>query len=52
VVDLRVDMHENAVADLRRIFETWKRCNAYYKERSRNPHTARPEEDAVAQLCA
>ena len=49
-IDLRVDMHDNTVAELRRIFEIWKRCHAYYENRSRNPHTARPEEEVVAEL--
>jgi uncharacterized Ntn-hydrolase superfamily protein len=51
LIDLRVDMHDNAVAELRRIFDISNRCNGYYEDRSRNPHTARPEENVVAELC-
>jgi uncharacterized Ntn-hydrolase superfamily protein len=51
-IDLRVDMHEHAVAELRRIFEAWKRCAAYYQECSRNPLDARPEEVVISELSA
>ena len=52
VIDLRVDMHTNTVAELRRIFELWNRTHAYYEDRSQNPHTARPAEDVMAELDA
>ena len=52
VIDLRVDMHTNTVAELRRIFELWKRTRAYYEDRSQNPHTARSEEEVMAELAA
>jgi hypothetical protein len=42
-------MHDRTVAELRRIFEIWKRCHGYYEERSRNPHGARPEEEVVVE---
>ena len=34
----------------RRIFEAFKRCDAYYRERSRDPRNARPEEDVMSDL--
>lgn len=51
-IDLRVDMHELAVAELRRIFEEFKRHDAYYQACSREPQNARPEEDVVAARAA
>ena len=48
VIDLRVDMHEKTVAELRRIFEVWKRHDAYYQDCSRNPQNAKLEEDVTA----
>ena len=48
-IDLRVDMHDNTVAELRRIFEAYKRHDAYYQECSRNPRNARPEEDVTGE---
>jgi uncharacterized Ntn-hydrolase superfamily protein len=47
-IDLRVDMHVDTVAELRRIFEAFKRHRAYYDELSRNPGGARPEEEVTA----
>lgn len=47
-IDLRVDMHEQTVAELRRIFEVFKRCDAYYQACSRDPQNARLEDEVVA----
>ena len=52
VIDLRVDMHDKTVAELRRIFEAFKRYDDYYQECSRNPRNARPEEDVMSELSA
>lgn len=49
-IDLRVDMHDRTVAELRRIFEEFKRYDAYYQECSRNPRNAKPEEVVVSAL--
>jgi len=46
-IDLRVDMHDDTVAELRRIFELFKRHRAYYEACSRNPAQARPEEEVT-----
>jgi uncharacterized Ntn-hydrolase superfamily protein len=51
-IDLRVDMHDNTVAELRRIFEEFKRCGEYYDQCARDPANAPPEEVFVAQLAA
>lgn len=51
-IDLRVDMHDRTVAELRRIFEEFKRYDAYYQECSRNPQNAKPEEVVVSELSA
>jgi uncharacterized Ntn-hydrolase superfamily protein len=41
-VDLRVDLHDNAIAELRRIYVDYKPSIAYYEERARNPRNAIP----------
>jgi uncharacterized Ntn-hydrolase superfamily protein len=51
-IDLRVDMHDKTVAELRRIFEEFKRYRRYYRQCSRDPRNARPEELVVAELSA
>jgi uncharacterized Ntn-hydrolase superfamily protein len=51
-IDLRVDMHDNTVAELRRIFEEFKRYGEYYGQCARDPANAPPEEVFVAQLAA
>ena len=47
--DLRVDMHEQAVAELRRIFETFRRHRDYYERCSSDPPNAKPEERVFAE---
>jgi uncharacterized Ntn-hydrolase superfamily protein len=41
-VDLRVDMHDHAIAELRRIYVDYKPSIAYYEERARSPRKAIP----------
>ena len=41
-VDLRVDMHDRAVEELRRIYVDYKPSIAYYEERARSPRNAIP----------
>ena len=48
-IDLRVDMGTNTVAELRRIFETWKRCAGYYQQLCNDPPNAEDEETAGAE---
>ena len=51
-IDLRVDLHDKTVAELRKILEEYKRCQPYYEGRVRDPAKAPPEETFVAQLHA
>ena len=51
-IDLRVDLHDKTVAELRRILEEFKRYRDYYSARSANPQAALPEEEFVAGLKA
>jgi uncharacterized Ntn-hydrolase superfamily protein len=41
-VDLRIDLHDRAVSELRRIYVDYKPSIAYYEERARNPRNAIP----------
>src|SRR6266404_5876143 len=41
-VDLRVDLHDRAVEELRRIYVDYKPSIAYYEERARSPRKAIP----------
>jgi uncharacterized Ntn-hydrolase superfamily protein len=41
-VDLRVDLHEHAIAELRRIYVDYKPSVAYYEQRARSPRNAIP----------
>ncbi len=49
-IDLRVDLHDKAVDELRRIFEVYDPYRGYYRDRGRNPRTAMPQEQFVAGL--
>jgi uncharacterized Ntn-hydrolase superfamily protein len=48
--DLRVDLHDKAVDELRRMYEEYKPYQAYYRERSRNPRGAVSQGEFVAGL--
>jgi uncharacterized Ntn-hydrolase superfamily protein len=48
-IDLRVDMHETTVAELRRIFEAYKRRKPYYDRCAADPSNVEPEEVAFAR---
>jgi len=48
-IDLRVDLHADTVAEMRRLLERFKLYRDYYRERCRNPQDALPEEDFVPQ---
>ncbi len=41
-VDLRVDLHERAIEELRRIYVDYKPSIAYYEQRARSPRNAIP----------
>jgi uncharacterized Ntn-hydrolase superfamily protein len=49
-IDLRVDLHDNTVAELRSIFEEFKGYSDYYSACSEKPREAVPEEEFVARL--
>ena len=51
-IDLRVDLHDRTVAELRRILEEYTRRRQYYEARTIDPAQALPEEQFVAQLQA
>jgi uncharacterized Ntn-hydrolase superfamily protein len=51
-LDLRVDLHDHAVDELRRCFEEYEPYRTYYRERGRNPHDAVPQDVFVARLNA
>jgi uncharacterized Ntn-hydrolase superfamily protein len=42
-LDLRVDLHDTAVEELRRAFEEYELYRGYYKQRARNPKDAIPQ---------
>ena len=50
-LDLRVDLHDKAVEELRRAFEQYELYRGYYKERAKNPKEAIPQY-AFAQTLA
>ena len=49
-IDLRVDLHESAIEELRRIWLEYKKYEDFYRERSRNPRAAVPQEVFAARL--
>jgi uncharacterized Ntn-hydrolase superfamily protein len=49
-LDLRIDMHPEAIGALRELFVTYAPYVAYRKQRWRNPETALPQEQFVASL--
>src|SRR5204862_292461 len=49
-IDLRVDLDDKSVAELRRILGEFKRCRDYYRARCDHPDEAIPEEEFVAGL--
>jgi uncharacterized Ntn-hydrolase superfamily protein len=49
-IDVRVDLHDRTVAELRRILEAFKRRREYYESRCTRPGDAVPEEDFEAAL--
>jgi uncharacterized Ntn-hydrolase superfamily protein len=51
-IDLRVDLHEKAVDELRRVWTEYKQYEAYYRNRERNPGAAMGQEDFMKTLKA
>jgi len=51
-IDLRVDLHDRAVDDLRRIYVDYKPSVAYYEERAKSPRNAIPAMEFADMLKA
>lgn len=51
-LDLRVDLHDRAVDELRRAFEEYEPYRLYYRERGDKPQGAMTQEQFVASLAA
>ena len=49
-VDVRVDVHPTAVAELRRVLEEFKLYEEFYRGRDTDPGKAVPQDVFVAQL--
>jgi uncharacterized Ntn-hydrolase superfamily protein len=49
-VDLRVDMHEQPIAELRRLYDEYQSFGAYYDERAKNPRAALPQREFADML--
>jgi len=49
-IDLRVDLHDRAVDELRRAFEEYDQYRGYYRDRGKNPKDAIPQDAFVASL--
>ncbi len=49
-IDLRVDLHEKAIDELRRVYNEYKQYEAYYADRGRNPRGAVGQEAFMATL--
>jgi uncharacterized Ntn-hydrolase superfamily protein len=49
-LDIRVDLHDAAVDELRRNFEEYELYRGYYRDRGRNPRDAVPQEVFVSRL--
>lgn len=51
-IDLRVDLHEKAVDELRRVWGVYKQYEGYYADRGRNPRSAMGQEAFIASMKA
>jgi uncharacterized Ntn-hydrolase superfamily protein len=51
-IDLRVDLHATAIEELRRVWLEYKKYEAYYQDRGRNPRGAIGQEAFMAKLAA
>jgi uncharacterized Ntn-hydrolase superfamily protein len=49
-LDLRVDLHDKAIDELRRSFEEYELYRGYYRDRGKNPRGAIPQGEFVARL--
>ncbi|MCW5605279.1 MAG: DUF1028 domain-containing protein [Burkholderiales bacterium] len=51
-IDLRVDLHDDPVAELRRLYDEYQPFAAYYVERGKNPRNALPQREFADMLYA
>ncbi len=51
-IDLRVDLHDKAVDELRRVWTIYKQYEGYYADRGRNPRGAMGQEAFIASMKA
>lgn len=51
-IDLRVDLHDKAVDELRRVWKIYKQYEGYYADRGRNPRGAMGQEAFIASMRA
>ena len=51
-IDLRVDLHDKAVDELRRVWGVYKKYEDYYADRGRNPRKAMGQEAFIASMKA
>ena len=51
-LDLRVDLHDKAVDELRRVWGIYKQYEGYYADRGRNPRSAMGQEAFIASMKA
>jgi uncharacterized Ntn-hydrolase superfamily protein len=51
-IDVRVDLHDDAIVELRRVLEEFKLYEGFYRDRGRDPSTAVTQDAFVAQLNA
>lgn len=49
-IDVRVDLHDDAIVELRRVLLEFKRYEGFYRDRGRDPSTAVTQDEFVASL--
>ena len=49
-IDVRVDLHDDAIVELRRVLEEFKRYEGFYRDRGRDPSTAVTQDEFVTSL--
>lgn len=49
-IDIRVDLHDDAVVELRRVLEEFKRYEVFYRERGLKPREAITQDEFVSNL--
>ncbi|WP_421998571.1 DUF1028 domain-containing protein [Reyranella sp.] len=49
-IDVRVDLHDDAIGELRRVLVEFKRYEVFYRDRGRDPSTAITQDEFVRRL--